>query len=180
MKVILISGHAQNGKTSSAEIMKEIFENNGESALIIHYGDLVKYVCSKYFGWNGEKDEQGRTLLQYIGTEIVRAKSPDFWAAFVAQFAKVFEDQWDWILVPDVRFPNEVELMYEVEFEDVIHMRVIRPDFDNGLTEDQKNHPSETALDNYPADFHIINDGTIQDLRENLILWMSECGRIWR
>lgn len=178
MKVILISGHAQNGKDTCAGFMKEILENNGKTALIVHYGDLVKYVCRQYFNWDGVKDEAGRTLLQYIGTDIVREKSPDFWAAFVAQFAKVFEDHWEYILVPDTRFPNEVELMYEVEFEDVIHMRVIRPDFDNGLTEEQKNHASETALDNYPADYHIINDGSLQDLRENLIMLMDKLGVI--
>ena len=49
-------------------------------------------------------------------------------------------------------------------FEDVVHVRIIRPNFDNGLTEEQKNHPSETALDGYRPDILVVNDGTLNDL----------------
>ena len=52
---------------------------------------------------------------------------------------------------------DHVIKLYE-EF-DVTTVRIERPNFDNGLTEEQKNHESETALDDYIFDYRIINNG---------------------
>ena len=68
MQVIVISGKAQHGKDTTAGFLKDALEADGYPVLIAHYGDLVKYVCKMYLGWNGEKDEYGRSLLQYAGT----------------------------------------------------------------------------------------------------------------
>ena len=43
-------------------------------------------------------------------------------------------------------------------------VRITRPDCDSGLTKQQLNHPSETAMDNYHADCYIINDSTMEAL----------------
>ena len=64
--VITVSAKAQHGKDSFATAFKKIAEENENKVLIIHYGDILKYVCKQYFGWNGEKDEVGRTLLQHV------------------------------------------------------------------------------------------------------------------
>ena len=45
------------------------------------------------------------------------------------------------------------------EYFDVTTVRVTRPNYDNGLTEEQQNHESEIALDNYNFDFYITNNG---------------------
>lgn len=164
MKVICISGKAQNGKDSTAEALRASLENDGHSVLIAHYGDLVKYVCKQFFAWNGEKDEYGRSLLQSVGTDVIRAARPDYWVDFVTSILELFPDEWDYVLIPDSRFPNEIEAMKE-KFH-AIHIRVDRPGFISPLTPEQQAHPSETALDGYPADHYIINDGTLADLRK--------------
>ena len=46
MRVIVISGKAQNGKDTTAGFLKEALEADGYSVLIAHYGDLVKYVSA--------------------------------------------------------------------------------------------------------------------------------------
>ena len=53
MKVVCISGKAQHGKDTTAGMMKTVLESMGHTVLIAHYGDLVKYVCRTFFGWNG-------------------------------------------------------------------------------------------------------------------------------
>ena len=68
MQVIVISGKAQHGKDTTAGFLKDALEADGYSVLIAHYGDLVKYVCKMYLGWNGEKDEYGRSLLRRMRT----------------------------------------------------------------------------------------------------------------
>lgn len=157
MQIICISGKAQHGKDTTAEYLRQAFERHGKKVLITHYGDLVKYVCRTFCGWDGVKDEAGRTMLQQVGTDIVRAKYPNYWVDFIKEILDLLaaREQWDYVLIPDCRFPNELI---------GLHLRVTRPDFDNGLTPEQQNHPSETALDNSTPDIVINNSGTLEAL----------------
>ena len=138
-KIICISGKAQHGKDTTACIFSAALEDRGNKVLTFHYADLLKYLCKEYFGWNGEKDDSGRTLLQHVGTDIVRSKDPNYWVNFAVTFFKLFEDQWDYILIPDCRFPNEVNTM-ETHF-DTIHLRIVRPNFNSPLSGEQQKHP---------------------------------------
>jgi len=172
MKVICISGKAQHGKDTTASILKDSLEARGDKVLITHYADLLKYICKSYFGWDGNKDEQGRRILQYVGTDVIRQKKPDYWVDFVSDFLNLFDDEWDWVLLPDTRFPNEVDAMRE-RFN-AIHLRVVRPGFESPLTEEQQNHPSETALDEYFPDYYIENSGYYGELTETVNTWIKE------
>ena len=160
---ICISGKAQNGKDTSAEIFKNELIIRGHSVLVIHQADLLKYICKAFFNWNGEKDEAGRTLLQQVGTNVIRKVEPDFWVDFIAKVTGFFKDTWDYIIVPDTRFPNELEKL-KANDANVFHVRVIREGFKSPLTEEQQQHPSETALDGIESDFTLINDKGIDDL----------------
>lgn len=160
---ICISGKAQNGKDTSAEIFKNELVIRGHSVLVIHQADLLKYICKAFFNWNGEKDEAGRTLLQQVGTNVIRKVEPDFWVDFIAKVTGFFRDTWDYIIIPDTRFPNELEKL-KANDANVFHVRVIRKDFKSPLTEEQQRHPSETALDGIESDFTLINDKGIDDL----------------
>ena len=168
MKVLCISGKARHGKDTSADFIKPELEKRGYRVLKASYGDLVKYVCKTFFNWNGEKDEEGRTLLQYVGTDIIRNQMPNYWVDFVADMMTFFKDKWDYVLIPDCRFPNEIERLKERGFE-TYSMRVIRDGFKSNLTEEQLKHPSETALDDYSFDFVVHNDKGLEDIRERLI-----------
>lgn len=173
MKVILISGKAQNGKDSTAKSINKILVNDGKRVLITHYGDLLKYICRSYFGWNGKKDEKGRQMLQYVGTDIIRQQNPTLWVDFVVMILKYFPNNWDYVIIPDCRFPNEVTAITENGF-DTVHLRVVRRNFESPLTEEQQKHPSETALDNIEPDYYIANNGTLHDLDETIKKWIKE------
>ena len=170
MKVICISAKARHGKDTVAELLKESLENKGNKVLITHFADLLKYICKTFFSWNGEKDEKGRTLLQYIGTDVIGTKRPGYWVMFIIDLLRLFENEWDFVIIPDCRYPIEVNTM-EKNFETIL-LRVERPNFDNGLTEAQKNHPSEVDMDGYDFDYLIYNDSDIRSLKtkvENFI-----------
>lgn len=143
--------------------------------LITHYADLVKYVCSSFFGWDGRKDEAGRDLLQYVGTDVVRSAEPDFWVKFIADILGFFKNSWDYVLIPDCRFPNEYEYLIKSGFH-VSHMRVVRDNYDSELTVEQQNHPSETALNDYPADIYVHNNGYLGEFCDNLMIAIDELG----
>lgn len=173
MKVILISGKAQNGKDTTASILKQTLVDNGDRVLITHYADLLKYICTNYFGWDGKKDDKGRQMLQYVGTDVIRKQNPTLWVDFVAMILKYFKGNWDYVIIPDCRFPNEITRMIEAGF-DTIHLRVHRPNFESPLTQEQQNHPSETALDDFGADVYIENDSTLTDLKYKIRKWVDE------
>lgn len=167
MKVICISGKAQHGKDTSAQFLQQKLESEGHSVLLTHYGDLLKYICRSFFNWNGEKDEYGRTLLQSVGTDGIRAHEPDYLVRFIADMLTFFPGHWDYVLLPDCRMPGELEVLRERGL-DVMHVRVIRSPFQSPLTAEQQAHITETALDEYPTDYIIANSGTLEELRAKL------------
>lgn len=173
MKVILLSAKAQHGKDTSASLLKEIIEQNNKKVLITHYADLLKFICKNMFNWNGEKDDIGRTLLQYVGTDVIRKQNPDYWVEFISKFLKLFSNEWDYVLIPDTRFPNEIQKMIYDGF-DVFSVRVNRIDFESDLTEEQKNHVSETALDNFRFDYYIDTISQLDYLKQKLKIMYDE------
>lgn len=158
MKVILVSGKAQHGKDTFATIFKEIAEADGKTVLVAHYADLLKYICRTFYNWNGEKDKKGRTLLQETGVKF-RDYDYNFWVNFIINVLAVNNGKWDYVLIPDTRFPNEITRFKVEAAFDVSTVRVVRPNFTSTLSEEQQKHISETALDNYSFDHVASNSG---------------------
>lgn len=165
--VITIAGKARHGKDTAAEWLKSMLEVFGRRVLILHYADYVKYIASKYFGWDGEKDEKGRTLLQYIGTDLVRAKDKNFWVDTVARLINVLSDEYDYFLIPDTRFPNEVDYFTSDDYHST-SVRVTRLNFESELTPEQQQHPSEIALDNYEFDYELQSESGVDNLKREV------------
>ena len=182
---ILISGKAGSGKDMTAQFMKEELEKHGKKVLIIKYGDAVKWVLKDYFGWDGKKDIVGRTLLQRVGTDIVRACHPNFWTGIVVGLLQSFEpyNDFDIALVPDARFPNEVNIAL-ANLQNCVAVRIERKNpegtewINPNLTEDQRNHPSETSLDCFAFDYVIHNDEGLDLLRESAHTVLEDLGLI--
>lgn len=175
MKIIVISGKSGHGKDTLAKMIKKELESKDYNVLTTHFADLLKYVCKEFFDWDGKKDDPGRSLLQYVGTDIVRKKQPDFWTNFLIEMFKLFPNEWDYVLIPDCRFPDEIVGFRESGF-DIRHIRISRPNFDSGLTEQQQNHTSETALDNYSYDYFVENDSTLKTLKREAKRIIADIG----
>ena len=175
MRIITISGHAGSGKDTAANQMKPAMESEGKKVLIAHYADLLKYICKMFLGWDGNKDEAGRNMLQRIGTDIIRNKNPNYWVDFVEFVIESLYEygKWDYVIIPDARFPNEISRLTEDGFS-VTHVRIVR-DKDTGiLNKAQKNHASETSLNEVIPDFILKNYGTKEDFEKKIIKWTKE------
>jgi hypothetical protein len=170
--VIPIAGKAEHGKDSAAVIIKELLEKKGKKVCIIHFADYLKYMCKQYLGWDGEKDEEGRNLLQYEGTDYVRSKDFDFWLDRVHDFIRLYEERFDYFLIPDARFPNECDRFKE--YFKTITLKIVRLNFENRLTEEQRKHPSETALDGYAFDVMIQVETGLDKLRKGIKVWLDD------
>lgn len=173
---IILSGKSGSGKDQVANFIKEEMAKHGKKVLIIHYADAVKWFCRDFLDWDGKKDEVGRTLLQTVGTNIVRAKHPNFWTGIVVGLIQAWEpySNFDIAVIPDARFPNEVDISLQ-ELSNSVSVRIERKNEDGTpwinplLTEDQHNHPSETSLDCYAFDYIIQNEEGLDTLRESAI-----------
>jgi len=116
-----------------------------------------------------DKTEITRALLQIYGTDIARKRFDDrFWIKKMAE--RINNDtESDVIIVTDVRFPNEIDDIYEY-LDDcrVVPIRIERDLDRNHLINE---HESETALDDYTFwEFIIDNNGTLKDLEDSSVI----------
>ena len=185
MKIILISGKAEAGKTTAANFLKEELESRGERVAITPYGRLVKDLCIMLYGWDGQKDEAGRQLLQHFGTDVIRKNNPDYWVNHITELSGLLYDEFDTFIIDDCRFPNEIEAWDGVarwsdkwvkKHYDIYRLRIERPGYENHLTPEQRQHPSETALDGYEMPrgswmdgIYVKNDGGLMAFRDTVI-----------
>lgn len=155
-------------------MMRDWLERGDEyRVLVTHFGDLVKYICEKFFDWDGVKDENGRSLLQYVGTNKVRKSSPDYWVNFIASMLTFFDEEWDYVILGDARYPNEIEVLRSYGF-DVSHVRVVYPGVESALTKEQQAHSSETALDSVVPDYEIVNEGSFAQLSIKVLYVLAD------
>lgn len=162
--IVTISGEARHGKDTFAGFLKTELEKKSKKVIIFHYADFLKYIAKQWYNWDGQKDEKGRSLLQYLGTDLFRKNRPDCWVNMAKEFVLGLGDSVDYVLIPDTRFPNEIEIMQDIDTSKFTSIKVVRTNFDNGLTAEQKSHPSETALNDYVFDLTVENIGTEEDL----------------
>ena len=163
-KIILFSGFARNGKDQSATFLKEELEKSGKTVVIYHFADALKSLCESSYNWiKGDKGPIGRTILQNVGTAY-RKNNPECWVNIARQIALGCSEEY--MLIPDCRYKNEALGFLDFDYKNV---RIERPNFDNGLTKEQKAHISETEMCTFPEyDYIITNDGSLDDLREKV------------
>lgn len=173
MKVILISGKAGHGKDTLATLMRKYLEANNKKVLTIHFGDPVKWLARDFLGWDGDKTTvEGRNILQTLGTNIMRTAYPTYWAEIIAKFISAV-NMWDYVLIPDWRFENEFETVYQYN-ELVTTVRIERYNQDGtfyrnpNMTMYQLLHVSECQLDKFPFEWIVENRGTTNDLKDSV------------
>jgi dephospho-CoA kinase len=175
-KVILISGKARHGKNAFAELLADELKKNGDSVVIDAFAKYIKGFLTSYYGWDGiTKSEDVRQKLQQLGTEVIKEKLnyKYFHSQRLAQDFQIVENDFDYFLVPDTRFEDEIYLMKSMFPNKVITVRVQRDGITGGLTKDQLQHKSETALDNFTFDWMVRNNGTLEDLQKEVNIFIQ-------
>lgn len=164
-KIILFSGKARHGKDTAAAFLKEELESRGKTVMIYHFADILKMICETSYNWTpGDKGPVGRTILQNVGTAY-RENNPNCWLNIAEEIALATDKEY--FIVPDCRYKNEADGFSG--FEKYV-VRIVRPNFDNGLTEEQKNHKSETDMDFYSCNCVILNYEGLNELKEKAAL----------
>lgn len=99
-----------SGKTLASELAADILNDHDKHAIRLSYADGVKDVA-RYMGWDSNKDDKGRKLLQIIGTEAGRTYDNDMW---VKQLIKRVHSDYGnsaILIIDDCRFQNEVDFV---------------------------------------------------------------------
>ena len=161
--VVTVSGKMGSGKDTVAEYLKEELEEAGQTVLITHYADLLKYICKTFLGWDGKKDTAGRKLLQTIGTDVFRHSDENFFCDFLVQVLKNLGWMWDFVIIADARFQNEIKCM-KSQFR-TVSILVIRESRINGISCNSE-HISERSFDDYEFDVLFENNAGVDQVKE--------------
>ncbi len=169
--VIGFIGKAGSGKDASALALRSVFENAGLRTQRFAFADHLKELCVQ-LGWDSVKNERGRNLLQHLGDVLREYHGADYFANYTA--SQIRESDADVCFVTDVRYLNEASALRALGEEpdcSVTLIRIVRDHSGWGkeLTEAQKKHPSEVEMDQIVIDHLIENNGTIDDLRNELM-----------
>ena len=170
-KKIILSGKAQSGKNETANIIKEYFEKNNKKTVIISYAKYLKDYIKEITNWDGLEETKPRELLQQLGVELIKNKiDENLLINRIKQDIEVYSYFFDVIIIGDARFESEIE---NIKDENTIVLNIVGKE--NNLTDEQRNHITETALNNYNNyDYIIENNQTKEELKEQIIKIMEE------
>lgn len=133
MNILAFSGRKQSGKSTSAEYVESLYKEcyPQASCKIYNFADpLKKDICMNILGmtynqcygsdiekntptdlfWNGEQ-LTARRAMEVIGTDIFRQLCNNVWVR--ATILKIQKEKPDLAIIPDCRFPNEVDTLLD-------------------------------------------------------------------
>lgn len=175
--IIGLSGYAQVGKDTVANILVEHYGYTR-----IGFADIIRkaaYILDPLitldgmrlahavdkFGWETAKQvPEVRRILQVLGSEVGRDLiDPDLWV----ELTMTGVHSKDKIVISDVRFRNEAE---EITWKHGQIWRITRIERDKPVNV----HRSETDMDSWNFDHYISNNGTFEDLKQEIDQIMSK------
>ena len=189
MKNILVvfSGKAQSGKSTSSKILKEIIQKNNPECVVTIYSfaNKIKELAKDLFDWNGSKElfypeipsnadveeyykeqepirDKGRQLLINIGQQM-RWIRPTVWAEYAIKQINIqnsLKSENQIFIIDDLRFKNELDIVKT--FNNCVSVRLSRPE------ELKINDISELDMDGVELDYSITNNSSMDILSSNL------------
>lgn len=188
--IIGINGKKQSGKSTFANLIKESFPNQ---TIILNFGDAVKESLKSIFGFSedelyGDAKEKlndywqitPREIMQFFATELMRDKLSEKFNnigtnVWVMALEKKINDilksdnQKDYkiIVIADLRFKNEYNMIKKY------NGLVIEIYNDKIVDNEYSNHQSENDLNSANFDIRISNNGTVEDLNNNMLKMMN-------
>lgn len=162
-KIFLLSGKARSGKNEISKIIERYYSN--KKCITISFGYYIKDYAKRISDWDGSEETKPRELLQHLGIELVRNKiDKRLFIDRILQDIEIFSYFYDIIVISDVRLLDEITILKE-NYPDSISIRVVRNNYENNLTEEQKNHLTETDLDNFNDFDYIVNNDDNLELK---------------
>lgn len=174
--VIGFCGKAGCGKGTVSNIVQEIrseqFFMGDATVRIFPMAQALKDIATNQFGWDGEKDDKGRRLLQTLGTECGRMYGGENfwvnkWQEEVDRCLKYTDYNWckptlPIVICDDVRFDNEAQHIKDIGGH-IVH--IWGRAYDMG---ENNNHESEKGISKDLVDHILINDKNMNTLKADV------------
>ena len=183
--IIAVCGYKRSGKDTIAEYLTNNYNYN-------HYKitDKLRKVVQLLFNLNDNDYEKNkeenddrwdttpRKMMQFIGTEVFQYKIQElipnigrnFWIKSLLsdELLDNIKNNNHKIVISDLRFLHEYENLKQLKIPLVV-IKVTNKNIKN-----IDNHISETEHLKIPIDYEIENNGTIEDLYNNCLLYTSD------
>ena len=172
-KIFILCGKAQTGKNKVASIIKNIYVTKNKTCINLAYASYLKEYAKNIINWDGNEFTKPRDFLQKLGIEIVKNQIDEkMLIRRIIEDIKVYSNYFDVITISDARFKDEIEDIKN-NFKNVVVVHITS--CENNLSFEQKNHITETALDDYNNyDYEIYNDKIELSLEEKISKIINE------
>ena len=164
MRIFLIAGKAGSGKNEVANKIKEYLPNT----IITGISKYIKLFALEYTNWDGRDLNKPRKFLQTMGDKI-RQVDNNFLINRIIEDLKIYELDYSNVIISDIRLINEIEEIKKTNNE-IITIKVISSTSKRNLSEEEKQHITETELDNYNKFDYIIENNNELDNKIKEIL----------
>lgn len=161
--IVALAGHAGAGKDTFGKMLIERFEGFGKTAKRYAFADHLKNKAYD-LGWDGTKDERGRSLLQHLGDVMREYHGENYFAEYTANEV-IGDEDIDVAVVTDLRYKQELEALRKAAAETgnkMLTIRIVRNE--SILSGTQGQHSSENDLNEVAMDLIVINTGSLDDL----------------
>jgi hypothetical protein len=191
-QIIMLAGMARSGKDSLGKFLKQIdptiklvsfagpMKQIISDTMKIDLNDLEDWKNDGYALMHGippadQEDESFelqtyREILQRFGTEAMKPIfGDDVWASVATKYIDNMFNFSDTVVITDFRFQAEHEYLYEYYVNngvmDAEEVTITTVKVDREMPKGDT-HISERDLDEWPFDYQIINDGSLEDLKD--------------
>lgn len=170
MKIFVIGGQAKSGKSTFGEYLREELKDYGHNPCVMHITSPLYCYARTYFDWDGNLNEKPREFLQKMGIEIIREKMGKkmFLLNRLKEDIEILSNFFDVFIITDARMEYEFEEIKN-SYEDVTTIKLIRENFDDLLSKDEKNHVTETEIANYNDFDFIIKNRGLEELKRSAL-----------
>lgn len=159
--IFCVCGKAGSGKSLVGKYLYDFYTQNNYKVIISPYTKYLKQYIKEITGKDVDEINKPRAMLQQLSSKLIKGKLGynDLFINRQLEDISIYKYFFDIIIIPDVRFPNEIEILKK-NFDNVFSIGVKRVNFDNGLSLKEKNDVTEISLDNYKKfDYNIENYG---------------------
>ncbi len=166
MKIILVAGKARSGKTLVAKYLKEKLTQMGKKVAITEYSKYIKLFAKELTDWDGYSEPKPRKFLQDFGYFVRHeSKFPNYFIERMKEDISIYEQFVDVLIISDVRLPLEIEMLEEYH---PIKIHIANESSIYDLTEEEKNHETEIALENYSNFDYDIRNKTEEEIKKEI------------
>lgn len=166
MRLFIISGKSGTGKNELAKMIAKYYDTKGEKSIITEYSKYVKVMAREALNWDGSRATKPRKFLQDMGQVFRETLGYDVFIKRMQEDIMVYEKYYNNIIISDARLKGELTLMKE-KYPNcyTIHLT---SNIENNLTTDEKNHITETELDNFNLIDYQLDSSDLNKLKREI------------